>query len=846
MLARRALRSSYYCRPARSKRIGPQRYHHRSIKNQSSLVRLLPPLGPMKEAITNVASRRSTALVSARTFSSSASSSSSSQEAVATTSQEAAETEEAVATTNNNNHASTSRTDGAKNDPIPRAKRGRHHPRSRQHQDNKDDHNFGPNWVATLIQQGGQLHAAREAIDQWVKQSTALARQHHRTAYQRAQQQQQQQQQQIRVVEQHQKPASATAVATDTTPPNNESLSPEAPTALSNMDVDVAIGPSLPPPSSSSSSSSSSPSLDPAAEGTIPSREEDEQQHNTNSDDDDYDDDESSEANQPQAVAVTEPELAESAAELPQDENHVIDLPPPPPEKIHSHVFDAILQACATLPDRDRLGGGEFAEHVLRQEIKLNKFGCLLHDNNNTSSIPDEQQPILLGINPWHYRWAISAWTHSGHTDAGRRAEGILQELEAQCLLFHKNKNTQDEPFKTIMKPNVVDYNSVISAWTNQQQPRRNNTSNTTGNKNEVRKSNNSSNNNNNIIINNNMNKEQQRLAEIAQRAEDILQTMTSRDQHHLLFVEPDRITYHMVIKAHIAAGNAPAAQAILFQQISAANNNNNHSVAPERKNFHFVLEAWSDYDHEDAVAGAETLYELMESNPLLVGDDDDDDDDTNNDVCPDDFTNFLLLNTYANRGDGEGAEEAFRRFYEANQEDPDKNPPLSIRHVNTVVKAWSKSASPEAEDRMREIVDHVRLRFQDGSQPFGHNHVAYHLLLHRYAEKGDARAAVRLLDDMVQDYRSGNTDVKPNTWTFNLILKALSRLGGKKAGEQADYIRNEQMPLYGVKPDLASFRSSIQCWRLAGKAGHSGAKQRMEELSSRRKEIGKTVAHEV
>jgi len=206
----------------------------------------------------------------------------------------------------------------------------------------------------------------------------------------------------------------------------------------------------------------------------------------------------------------------------------------------------------------------------------------------------------------------------------------------------------------------------------------------------------------------------------------------------------------------------------------------------------------------------------------------------------PDAYSYYLLLDNHARRGDIAGAEQIFRQLFLAWKSNPGTTTPVEVQHLNSVLKACARAFSSDqsAMDRATAILQDARHRHSVGQLPFGLNETSYNTILHAFGVAGQPKLAVKLLDDMIHDYRSGNTAAKPGLLTFNFILYSLVQLGGsidtpaKQAGEQADYIVQQQMPLFNVQPDYNSYKSLRRCWLKAKAAGYPRAFERIGELN--------------
>lgn len=79
-------------------------------------------------------------------------------------------------------------------------------------------------------------------------------------------------------------------------------------------------------------------------------------------------------------------------------------------------------------------------------------------------------------------------------------------------------------------------------------------------------------------------------------------------------------------------------------------------------------------------------------------------------------------------------------------------------------------------------------------------------------------RDAEGLLNEMWERYNAGNLSVKPNTTTYNTVLKLIAKSSGRDSGERAEALLRRMQELNDagdttVKPDLTSFTTCIAAW---------------------------------
>jgi pentatricopeptide repeat protein len=157
----------------------------------------------------------------------------------------------------------------------------------------------------------------------------------------------------------------------------------------------------------------------------------------------------------------------------------------------------------------------------------------------------------------------------------------------------------------------------------------------------------------------------------------------------------------------------------------------------------------------------------------------------------------------------------------------------IDVITVGSVIKAWVNSGLPEAPDKAYAWLEWLDSRSNDDQQGSSRhlrpNNKIYTMVMHSYAQVGDAIRAEEILERQLQDYQEGhgNVDAKPNTQTFNTVLLAWSktRTHRREAPSRAEAIlqrmqeaqsSNHDTPHNSsttCRPDQYSVTSVLACW---------------------------------
>jgi pentatricopeptide repeat protein len=334
-------------------------------------------------------------------------------------------------------------------------------------------------------------------------------------------------------------------------------------------------------------------------------------------------------------------------------------------------------------------------------------------------------------------------------------------------------------------------------------------------------------------------------------QADRLLKMMGKSNGLH--FRQPDIIAFRIVVEGYLenartahssgqekkleAMKNIRAADALLRYLLKERQQGQKHLFHVDLSLFHIVMNAWSKSNDPDGAQRVESLYQAMIQSELY----------------PDIYTYMHRIDAHANLGDAKGAEDAFLDIYQTfhaakqasanattNAHDQQSNPyaPVDINCFNAVLKAWERSNDPHRLEKMDDLLKEARNRYRRGKDLVGLNTASYTTLLAAYAKTGHAGRAARLVQDMENDARSGNSAVlMTDPSTYGLWLKAVVMAQTVKAGEQADFILQELTRLR-VQPNAYIYATAIACWKvtisIARKTDHekvARGKARIQEL---------------
>ena len=230
--------------------------------------------------------------------------------------------------------------------------------------------------------------------------------------------------------------------------------------------------------------------------------------------------------------------------------------------------------------------------------------------------------------------------------------------------------------------------------------------------------------------------------------------------------VEPDLISYNIVLNAHAIAGNPEQGQAILDEMTG-----NESTVQPDTYSFNTVLSAWSKSGRDDAPDQAESILTSMLSE--------------SSNVAPDAIT------------------------------------------FNTILGVWVKSRLPEASKRCERILGIMNNLFEYGdNHSVRPDVISYNNLIRSYQHHHPVEEGPDLAEsafhEMQRRFESGERWLKPTPQTYGSLIHVWSKSNRKEAGELAEKYLRELIRLseqgdQSEKLRIYEFVATIEAWRNNG-----------------------------
>ena len=284
----------------------------------------------------------------------------------------------------------------------------------------------------------------------------------------------------------------------------------------------------------------------------------------------------------------------------------------------------------------------------------------------------------------------------------------------------------------------------------------------------------------------------------------------------------PDVVSFTSVIRAWARSSNPQAAEkaeALLLKVRELSGKNKN--IKPDIVMYNSVLDAWARDDIrrrgvdgkrvDDARARrAESLLKQMKET---------------GEVRPDACSYNIVMKAWFTSGKPSVAAQRARELFDEAKRGylaGDENLKPDLISWNTLIKLVSNSGIPGCFNEVQSLIKEME---QEGCRP---DNITYHSVMYALVKSG-ARGAATMVEDMVADmeqkFRDGETAVRPNELTFNILLHAYAMSNDPDSAAKAEKVLakmialSEQENRKDAAPSLISFTTVLDAYAKTGQA---------------------------
>lgn len=453
-------------------------------------------------------------------------------------------------------------------------------------------------------------------------------------------------------------------------------------------------------------------------------------------------------------------------------------LAPPEPT---TRSFNTVINAWAKSGEED---SGQCAENIFTG-MEYWQLEC---ENNPTTeytgAAPNAR--TLSGV--------MDAWAQSGASGAEERALHILMHaIDKQRASIQVGGPPVEG---TVMKPNVIIFNSAIHAWVNSKRGlagaekaeeilrllERLSESGELGeieeydNDDEGLKPNTRT---LSLVIDAWAQCESSdKTGAAAKRAQDILNTMERlyREGHS---VKPSSMAFTSCIAAWSRSVRNPdaaaQAEALLDRMLALYNDTGDKDFKPTVVTGNAVISAWAKSENENSAERAEAVFKRLK------------------DFCePDTYSYNSVINAHAKRGEGLIAKRLLRQMEDACNNGRTEACPDRVTY-NTVIYALSKSSRRGSAQEAEELLEQMKSLEKEGRSEFKPTPTTYTTVITAWGRSKHPRQAEKaqqLLRAMIDGYKAGDATLKPDFKTFTATINACARYNVKHADQKRSALK--------------------------------------------------------
>jgi hypothetical protein len=302
---------------------------------------------------------------------------------------------------------------------------------------------------------------------------------------------------------------------------------------------------------------------------------------------------------------------------------------------------------------------------------------------------------------------------------------------------------------------------------------------------------------------------------------------------------KPDKKTFHFLMDAWAFSSEPDAADmaATLLRQMEVL-----EGVEPDVRSYTKAMNAWARSNLPNAGERAASIFRQMAFTSSTRG----------LSVHPNAHSYTAVIEAYANGGAPDAARQAdawCREMVRTFQKGDSSVVPTS-RAFHAALSSHAKSGEPESGQRAQQLLDLLEEVWREhGIEECKPTRFSYHALIMAWVNSPEPRSeyhARRALQKMEDLFREGDTEMKPTTVTYNAVIDAYAKAAEKKNMDDTA-VSNDGSPEWhaeellrhmeelhrtganaDARPNVRSFNSVLNVW---AKSGRDEAADRAQEI---------------
>lgn len=259
------------------------------------------------------------------------------------------------------------------------------------------------------------------------------------------------------------------------------------------------------------------------------------------------------------------------------------------------------------------------------------------------------------------------------------------------------------------------------------------------------------------------------KISSSSKKVEELLQSMEKLHEEGLPNVQPNVISYNILLNAWAKEGEVRKIEDTIQRMIHLEI----PGVSPDSISYSTLLTAYARLGTPEAALKADSLlHQMLQLHNHGI-----------ESAKPNVISFNTVIQCYAELGNCTKAEEWLQRLQDLyyKHKDPDWKPDLAI--YNTILRSWVVSGQPEkAENFLRQMIlnDDTSTNKKDFKCDLDHfikpNSRTFNIVLSAWAKIGEAERAEAILMEMHKLYIEDNFDTRPTIVSYNTVLDSYAQ----------------------------------------------------------------------
>jgi pentatricopeptide repeat protein len=233
---------------------------------------------------------------------------------------------------------------------------------------------------------------------------------------------------------------------------------------------------------------------------------------------------------------------------------------------------------------------------------------------------------------------------------------------------------------------------------------------------------------------------------------------------------QPTDECWKACIIAKAKTGRVTEAHGMLDELIERALLSNNRKLMPRRSYFVDILVAWSKVN--DQIAAAEKSQRVLDR-MINLGQDM-----SYRDLLPDSKSFEMVILTWSRSRHPSAPERIQNLLCEMERQFSLGNHKMktSRNAYTNLIISWQRSGRKQNTDAIQQIFDTLQDRCIKGESHLRPDRYMFGILIDAWSRQGNVEKAELIFEQMIKEWKSGNSDARPDTHVFHTILKACSK----------------------------------------------------------------------